>query len=71
MKKIKLKDSLSISYIALDDEGKNITRANVVNELDTELLDEDLFEFANLIKDTMKYNAEKVVRKYEISLEEE
>ncbi len=71
MQSIKIKDNLAITYFAPTNEGKNVTKTNLINNIDKDLPDQDLLEIAILIKDLMKYNGEKVLRKCEFLLEEE
>lgn len=71
MKKVNLKNNLSITYISLTDDGKNLTKTNVINNLNDDLTDDDLHEIATLLKNLMKYNSEKVLRKSEYMLEED
>ncbi len=68
---VKTKDVLSLTYTALTNEGKNVKRSSEIRYLDYDLVDEDFFEIASLLKNMLKYNVDDILRKSEVKFLED
>ena len=62
MKKEKYRDTLTLTYKMLNDDGKNLSKSAIFNNLSDEITDEDLFEIANMIKELLAYGTESIHR---------
>ena len=67
----RIKNSLTLTYKALSDDGKQLSKSITISNLNKDLTDEKAFEVAQLVKALMEYANEKVIRKYEDLLVED
>ena len=65
MRTQKNKDTLSLAYKMLDDTGSLRSKSIIINNINTDVTDVNLYEFALLVKEVMAYAAEKVLRRSE------
>jgi len=60
------KNTLALSYKKLDTEGLLKAKSVVINDLNVNLEDEDLYEIALLIKDILAFGVEKIIKRSEM-----
>jgi len=62
----KSKNSLALTYKMISAEGLLQSKSVVVNDVNPEIEDEDLYGISLLIKEIMAYGVEKIVRRSEV-----
>ena len=60
------KSSLAMTYKMLNDEGLLQSKSLVVNDVNVELSDADLYDISLLIKNILAYGVEKTLRRSEV-----
>ena len=65
MRTEKYKNSLVLTYKAMNNEGKAQSKSNTINNLNSEITNEKVYEVALLVKDLMAYSNEKIIKKQE------
>lgn len=65
MKKVQVKNALALTYKIINDAGSNQSKSVVINDLNTELTDEDFYGIAVKVKDLMAVPVENILRRYE------
>ena len=62
------RNSLVLTYKALNTDGKTLSKNIAINNLNPDTTNEKAYEVALLIKDLMAYGNEKIIRKQEVLL---
>ncbi|MCL2323647.1 MAG: DUF1659 domain-containing protein [Oscillospiraceae bacterium] len=71
MVKVRMRNSLSMTYKMLNDQGQSISKSLSINNISNDITDDKVFEVALMLRDLMAYANEKIIKKTEDMLLED
>ena len=61
----RIRNAVSLTYKALSDEGKTVSRTITINKLNLDVTNDKIFEAALMLRDMMAYSNDKIIKKTE------